>query len=111
MYIPYFEMNEQIDVMKGQLLKGESIFITNSELENTDFDMDMFSDELTLYKSEDDNFVYLQDEEDDTHTRIPLADLKQILKNIAPRMLQMRRELEELQAYLHSKEDNSGQER
>lgn len=92
---------EILNSCKSMLSDYETISIKSSDLKNTDkFNMDLYSDELGLFRSHEDSLVYLHDSVDGTVAPVELEDLKIILNNYSFRTVEQKRQADELEKFL-----------
>lgn len=100
-----YQIYNVISELKKQLLDGDSVDVLNIDLVNSSLDASLYSDDLYIYRSTDDKFVYIYDESDNTEVKLSVDDLKIILEGVANRRVDDEIELEELENYLYSEDD------
>ncbi|WIV20238.1 hypothetical protein QPK24_05945 [Paenibacillus polygoni] len=105
MYTMEEEIKTRIRQLKQVISSYEIIRCLSNDLLDTSYDHTIYSDDLYLYRKEDDKFVYLHDNEDETEGRVSVEDLKIILKNIATRDIIDKYELKELDQFLNTEDD------
>lgn len=100
----FFEDSKFIEVLthcKATLASYETISIKSVDLMNTEnFNMDLYSNNLGLFRSHEDSLIYLHDAGDDTVGRVELEDLKIILNNYSVRTVDEKRQADELEKFL-----------
>ncbi|MEK3786942.1 MULTISPECIES: hypothetical protein [Paenibacillus] len=87
--------------IKRGLAGFQEFYCVNDDLVYTD-SFNSFSNDLYIYRNEEDRFVYLVDNEDGSEHRVTLENLKKIIENIARREINDKYELEELEKYFNT---------
>ncbi|MEK3767695.1 hypothetical protein MKY14_04020 [Paenibacillus sp. FSL R5-0887] len=98
------EYTELVKSLKQSLTSSEEVACIRLDLVGTGLKPERYSDDMFLYRDEDDKFIYIHDNEDETSGKLDLNSLKIILDNIAKRWIDEKYEREELEKFLNSEE-------
>ncbi|MEO2259649.1 hypothetical protein ABGV43_22405 [Paenibacillus amylolyticus] len=99
------EIKLRIKEIKQIISKYETVSCISRDLQDTEFNIGLYSDDLYLERSQKDGFVYVHDNDDDVENRISIEDLKTIIQNIANREIKDKYELQELEYFLNEEDD------
>lgn len=90
----------EIKELKTNLAMYQIISIKNDDLENTSFNMELYSNDINISRSQGDSLIYLFDPEDGSEGAVDLSDLKIILNNVAKRITDQKKQAIELEEFL-----------
>jgi hypothetical protein len=105
MYFREWDIKNRVKELKNALINYERISCGKEDLENTDYTVELYSDDLYIFRSESDKFVYIHDNGDNTDGKLSVEDLKLILESIASREIDEKYELHELELFLSTEDD------
>ena len=94
------EFNTILKELKSRLAEYGALNIELSDLLESSFDPGLYSEHIYLYRSSDDNLIYIQDQNDNTVGEISVADLRIILDNTASRMVRKKEQVLEIERFL-----------
>ncbi|WP_226003058.1 hypothetical protein [Paenibacillus sp. BJ-4] len=90
--------------LKNSLANFDSVEITRADLAAAEFNPSIYSEDIYLYRSDDDHFIYIYDNDDETAGKITVDTLKKILMSVATRKAEEAYELRELEEFFNSEE-------
>lgn len=91
--------------IKKALANYDSYNCISSDLENSDFAPSQYSDDLYLFRSNEDGLIYIHDSNDETDGKVAIDDLKIIVDNISRRELDEKHERSEIDHFLNSEDE------
>ncbi|WP_138754534.1 hypothetical protein [Paenibacillus sinopodophylli] len=104
MYNKEVAYNNLLISLKKTLSDFGTIYIVSSDLSESDYDPKIYSDNLHLYRDENDKFIYLYDRSDDVVNKVLIGSLKIILQNVVARLVEETHELNLLEEYLSTED-------
>jgi hypothetical protein len=90
----------ELKSLKKSLASFEKINCRGEDLAGTNFRPDMYSNDLILYRDEDDKFIHILDRSDGIESKVTIDDFKVIINNIVVRIVEETYELDELDRFL-----------
>jgi len=94
------ELIKAINDLKRQIASFGGIDISKEDLRAAGFNIKAYSNDIYIYRSQTDKFVYLADRNDGIEGRISVTDLEIILESIAQREIKEANDLSELERFL-----------
>ncbi|WP_179030701.1 hypothetical protein [Paenibacillus kribbensis] len=98
------ETKKFFNQLKNSLASFDSVEITRADLAAAEFNPAIYSEDIYLYRSGDDQFIYIYDNDDETAGRITVEALKKILMSVAARKAEEAFELRELEEFFNAEE-------
>lgn len=96
------EYKAAVKSIKQSLAKSERIQCISEDLVGSGLKPEHYSDDMYLYRDDDDKFIYLRDNDDDTSGKLELSVLKVIIDNLGKRWVDEDYERKALEDYLNA---------